>query len=266
MPKDPIDRGRIIEEIGRALEALPWVDALWEGGSAAFDRVDAWSDLDLQAVAEDRRVAELFEVVEGTLSALSRIKSVYRVPEPTWHGHSQRFYELENTDRFLMIDFCGISRSNPNRFLEREIHGDARFVFDRGSVAAGIVPGDAAMWDARLRERMEQLKARFRMFQPLVAKDCLRGRPLDAAHFYQSLTLAPLVEMLRIKHDPWRHNFGWRYLQFDIPVEEHARLVRLAYPGRMDAIPALQADAVRWFEELAAELDGRKELTPRDRK
>ncbi|HUG13037.1 MAG TPA: hypothetical protein VMM36_18610 [Opitutaceae bacterium] len=263
MPTPSLSRRAMIAALAKALEALPWVDALWEGGSAAFGRVDECSDVDLQAVAEDSQAPGLFDIVETTLAALSPIKQVYRVPEPAWHGHAQRFYELEAAGPFLMVDFCVMKRSSKSRFLEREIHGEARFLFDRAGVAAGIKPGDPHAWDARLRDRLAQLTARFRMFQSLVTKDCQRGRPLDALNFYQALTLVPLVEMLRIKHDPWRHNFGWRYLQYDLAAEDHARLERLAYPGTLEAIPALHEEAMRWFEELAAELAARETLTPR---
>ena len=263
MPAPTLSRSAIIAALAKSLEALPWVDALWEGGSAAFGRDDRWSDVDLQAVAEDSQAPGLFEIVEATLTPLSPIKQVYRVPEPAWHGHSQRFYELEAAGPFLTVDVCVMKRSNPNRFLEREIHGEARFLFDRAGVKAGNAPGDPVAWDARLRDRIAQLTARFRMFQSLVTKDCFRGRPLDALHFYQSLTLAPLVEMLRIKHDPWRHNFGWRYLQYDLPADDYERLVRFAYPGRLEMIPALHEEAVRWFEQLDAELAARSVLTRR---
>lgn len=262
MPANRIAREHIIQEIAGALGALPWVDALWEGGSAAFGRADAWSDIDLQAVTEDSRSQEVFDLLEHALSGISPITDVYRVPEPAWHGHSQRFYMLADAGPFLMVDFCSMKRSNPTRFLEREIHGEARFLFDRTGVKDGIQPGDPGKWDAKLRDRIEQLSARFRMFQPLITKDCLRGRPLDAMHFYQSLTLAPLVELLRIKHDPWRHNFGWRYLWADLPADAHARLVRLAYPGTLGAIPALHEEAVKWFEELAGELSTTRSLIP----
>jgi hypothetical protein len=263
MPAPTISRTDIIAALTKSLGAEPWVDALWEGGSAAFGRADKWSDVDLQAIAEDSQTVRIFEIIEATLTALSPINQVYRVPEPAWHGHSQRFYELEAAGPFLMVDFCVMKRSSTNRFLEREIHGKARFLFDRAGVQAAVTPGDANAWDARLRDRIVQLTARFRMFQPLVTKDCLRGRHLDALHFYQALTLAPLVEMLRIKHDPWRHNFGWRYLQCDLPADDYEGLVRLAYPGRLEAIPALHEEAVHWFEQLAAELAARETLTPR---
>ena len=36
-----------------ALEPLPGALALWQGGSAAFGRADAWSDLDLYVLAEE---------------------------------------------------------------------------------------------------------------------------------------------------------------------------------------------------------------------
>ena len=263
MPSFSLSREQIIEAIAAALEPLPWVDALWEGGSAAFGRVDEWSDVDLQAIAGDDRIIDVFEIVAAALGKLSPISLEFRVPEPAWHGHSQRFYLLEAAGPFLMVDFCAMKRSNPNRFLEREIHGRARFIFDRAGVAAGIAPADPAVWDEKLRERLAQLKIRFRVFQPLVTKEGLRDNPLDAMHFYQGLTLVALVELLRIKHDPWRHNFGWRYLKHDLPPGDYSRLVRLAYPGSAAAIPGLHEEAMQWFDELAAELDARTELTPR---
>jgi len=262
MSHPSLSRSQIFESLAKALEVLPWVDALWEGGSAAFGREDEWSDMDVQVIVEDPRVPELFVVVEDVLGSLSPISAVFKVPEPAWHGHSQRFYELEKAGPFLIVDFCAIRRSNPNRFLEREIHGEPRFVFDKTGVAAGVLPGDSRAWDVRLRERIAQIQVRFKMFQTLVTKECLRNRPLDAAHFYQALTLGPLVEMLRIKHDPWRHHFGWRYLSYGLPAAEHIRLVRLAYPGSVEAIPELHEEAQRWFESLAKELAARPVLTP----
>ena len=44
----PLTRAEILVTLRAALEPLPYTHALWEGGAAAFGRVDDWSDIDLQ--------------------------------------------------------------------------------------------------------------------------------------------------------------------------------------------------------------------------
>jgi hypothetical protein len=62
---------------------------MWEGGAAAFKRVDQWSDIDLQVDVADDRVADTFAVIEKTLTKLSPIGLKYALPSPTWHGHAR---------------------------------------------------------------------------------------------------------------------------------------------------------------------------------
>ena len=56
MPQPPLTRSAILTTLRQALEPLPYVHAMWEGGAAAFGRVDEWSDIDLQVDADDLRV------------------------------------------------------------------------------------------------------------------------------------------------------------------------------------------------------------------
>ena len=79
-----LGRDEITQTLRAALEPQRFVLAAWLGGSAAFDRVDAWSDIDLQVLCEDGRSAEIFARVEAALSSLSPISLVYEVPAPTW--------------------------------------------------------------------------------------------------------------------------------------------------------------------------------------
>lgn len=56
-----------------ALRPLPQVLAGWEGGSAAFDLVDEYSDIDLNFLLEDAApVDPAHAVVESALSTISR--------------------------------------------------------------------------------------------------------------------------------------------------------------------------------------------------
>lgn len=90
-------REEIVETITAALEPLDFVLALWQGGSAAHGYTDEWSDIDIEVIVEDNCVEEIFDIVEKSLKTSSEISFKYRIPEPTWHRHSQCFYQLKES-------------------------------------------------------------------------------------------------------------------------------------------------------------------------
>jgi predicted nucleotidyltransferase len=85
----PHNEAKNLELIIATLEPKDFVLALWQGGSAAHGSTDEWSDIDIQVIVEDDRVEETFDIIEESLKTLSEIRFKWRVPEPTWHGHSQ---------------------------------------------------------------------------------------------------------------------------------------------------------------------------------
>ena len=255
-------RESLLKTVYSALATQPWVNALWEGGSTAFSRDDEWSDVDLQVDVEDAHVAEAFSVVEAALAKIAPTELVFVMPEPAWHGHSQRFYRFANTPPWVMLDFCVMRRSNPNKLIEPEIHGDARVLIDRIGLFSNLPKVDRAGLETKLQAKLAQLIVRFDLFQTLVTKEVWRQHPLDAAHFYQGLTLAPLIALLRLKHDPLRHDWSARYLHHVLPAEEAARLTRLTYLAEVTEIPVKQTEAVAWFHQIAAELKARPRLVP----
>jgi len=101
---------------------------MWEGGAASFDRVDEWSDIDLQVDVEDERVDDVMELAGQVLAELSPIELQFALPQPTWHGHSQTFFWLHNAGPYLLVDFVVMKHSIPTKFLEYEIHGRARCI------------------------------------------------------------------------------------------------------------------------------------------
>ena len=76
-----LSRDKIVQTLVSVLEPLEYVHAFWEGGAAAFNRIDEWSDIDLYVVVDDDRVDAAFGVVEKTLKSLSPIKQKYSVPQ-----------------------------------------------------------------------------------------------------------------------------------------------------------------------------------------
>jgi hypothetical protein len=84
------------------LEPLNYIHSFWEGGAAAFNRIDEWSDIDLYLVVDDNKVDEAFFAVEKVLKSLSPIKQKYEVVHPLQSGVFQAFYKLEEASQFLM--------------------------------------------------------------------------------------------------------------------------------------------------------------------
>lgn len=249
-----VTREQILESVTAAFQPQEHILALWQGGSAAFGRADQWSDVDLHVVVQDERVFETFELAEQVLSALSPIDLKFVVPQPTWHGHHQTFYRLKDAGKFLLVDLAVMKYSNPNRFLEIEQHGQAVVHFDK----ADIVQAPTFDWQAhnrRLQARMPILRTMFDIFQTLTLKEIERNNPIDALVFYQSHTLRPLVEVLRMQYQPERFDFGPRYLAYDLPAEVVSRLEKLYYPTDVQALRAAQAEAQAWFFQIADQLN-----------
>ena len=148
-------------------------------------------------MTECRTIAEL----ESALRELSPIDLRYRLPEPTWHGHSQAFYRLENASPFLLLDFVVMKASAEDKFLQPAIHGRPRVYFDKSGVVS-YEPFEAESFAEKLRHRVSELRVLFDMFQILTEKELNRGNAIEAVAFYQSYTIRPLVQALRILHDP----------------------------------------------------------------
>lgn len=247
----PIDRQTIVSSLRSTLESRPDVLALWEGGAAAFDRVDEWSDIDLQIICEDDRVEETFAAVEETLRSIAPIEKRFRLPEPTWHGHAQAFYRLEDSSPYLMIDLVIMKRSAGGRLREQETHGTSVIHFDKGDLLGDEHIDREAML-AQIEKRLAQMGATFELFQPLVLKEVHRGNEIEAVQYYHGMTLRPLVELLRINHAPARYTFHTRYVYYDLPADVVARLAPLFLPVDGDDLRRKHAEAGAWFAELLA--------------
>ena len=250
----PVGREEILAALGAALGPLPGALALWEGGSVAFGRADALSDLDLYVLAEDQAVEEILAAVEAALEGLSPFAARLRLPEPTWHGHAQAFYLLRDAPEHLVVDLVVLRRSLPDRFLERERHGVPIVHFDRtGEVAPA--PLDREAFAEAAARRLAALRSEFALFQGFVRVEVARGNALAALAAYRGYTLRPLLEVVRLRHCPERYDYGLKYSQADLPEEVVRRLEHLAYFAGIEGIPDRQRQAEAWFAETVAALE-----------
>lgn len=244
-----LTRNQILSKLNKVYEPEAYIHAVWEAGSAAFDRIDEWSDIDLHVVVEDDHVEDVFQITEAALEKLSTIDLIFEVPQPTWHGHAQKFYRLKDAPEYLQVDLAVMKFSNQNRFLEAELHGEAQILFDRSGVVNSL-PLDRDELKRKLAVRLVSMRNQFDMFQILVRKEVYRRQAIDALAYYHALTIRPLVELLRIKYQPERYQFSLRYLYYDLPEEIAKRIEKLVFVRDIDDILVKQAEAEKWFFEI----------------
>lgn len=253
MENYPLKREVVLQALKEGLEPLDYVLAMWEGGAAAFGRVDEWSDIDVQFVVEDGRAEDAFLIIEQALAELSTIDLKLRTPSLPWPGIFQWFYRLQNGGPYLLVDTAVIERSAPEKLLQPEIHGEAVFYFDKAGIEASVPAWDAAAWQKRLAERRQDMRVSFEMFQSLTLKELNRGNWLEAFGFYQAYTLRPLVEALRMHYAPTRYNFHTRYVYYELPSAVVQRLEGLYFVRDGEEIRQKQAEAQAWFYEMMSE-------------
>jgi hypothetical protein len=252
---DPtITRQAIIEALTAAVEREPCVRAAWLGGSDASGRTDRWSDVDIQLIVEDDRIEEAYACVHAALEALSPIELRHRFPMPTWHGHEQEILKLAASDPWSIVDLVIMAQSHPDRFLERARHGEPLTLLDRdGLVVPAPLDRDAHL--TRLRARLATLRVTFPLFQSFVTKAALRGHVADAMHEYQTCTLRPLIELLRMRHCPERFDYGPRYLDRDLPASLREAVEALVFVPTVEAIESFRHRAAALFATQIRELD-----------
>lgn len=249
-----LTRDIIIQTLVEALEPLHYTHAFWEGGGAAFERIDEWSDIDLYLIVDDEKVDETFHVVEEALRSLSSIEQKYEVLHPPPLALYQAFYKLESASEYLLIDLAILTPNSPDKFLEPEIHGNAIFYFNK-SDKIQPPPLDKDALVTKLQTRWERSKTRFSMFNSFVQKEINRGNNLEALDFYRAYTFAPLIEALRIKHNPFHHNFRTHHIHYELPPETIKKLERLCFIKDAKDLQEKYIEATHWFHEIMSEID-----------
>lgn len=238
-------RRTVIERLIAGLLPLAPVRACFEGGSAATGRLDDFSDVDLVIVAPLSASEAVFDAVETALSACGAITHRWAVEPPPFPDTAQRFYFLADAPPFFAVDCVIVTEPAVPQFLERERHGAPLLYFDRsGKIRAR--PVDQPSLAAKRAHRWRQLQGAAPVYAMLVDKELARDRPLEALGFYQAL-LRTLLEVLGIEHRPDRFDFGWRYVESQMPEGARRLIAHYAFVADPETLR-------KRAPELAAEL------------
>jgi hypothetical protein len=239
MVENKLQRKQIIKAVVDALEPLSFVHTLWQGGAAAFNRVDQWSDIDFMVIADRDSIPMVFETAEKALEKTTGIEKIFDVPQPTPHGFFQKFYRLNNTSPFLLIDFAVGDFEKPDKFLEPEIHGNPIVHFDRKNMMLAL----------------ERAKTRFDIFQLFFDKEYNRCNYLDAFDFYYNFAIGGLLAVLRMKHSPYHYTFRSKYANYDLPPEVVKRLEDLYFVKGPKDMREKYLQVREWFGTAVKELE-----------
>jgi hypothetical protein len=254
MNGEKLTRKIIIQTLVNVLEPLNYIHAFWEGGAAAFNRIDEWSDIDVYLIVDDKKAAEAFVAVEKALKSLSPIKQKYEVSHPPQSGIFQAFYRLKDANEYLIIDLAVLTVSSPDKFLEPNVHGKVVFYFNKtDEVKPPLL--DKEMLVKKCCERLKRSRARFDMFNNFVQKEINRGNHLEAIDFYYKLILGSLVEALRIKHNAVHHDFKMHYIHYELPSEITEKLKRLYFVTDEEDLQRKYHMASKWFHDVILEID-----------
>ena len=242
-------RAEIVEALRKALVQIDYVQAFWEGGAGAWNRIDEWSDIDAYLLVDDGKVQDAFESVEKALTALSPIRQKYVVSNNPSQGFSQAFYRLDNASEFLILDLGILTSSSSDKYLEPEIHGKSIFHFNKKGLDQ-TPPVDQESFQKKSVESMEVMKERFKMFSNFVDKEIKRENSLEALEYYRTIIIPSLVQALRAKHNPMHYDFRMRYIHHEPPKGTVTRLEKLSFVIGIDDLEAKNAEATRWFNEM----------------
>ena len=243
-------RERVAATIVATLRDDPAIAAIGEGGAAARGRADEFSDLDLMIVAPVAGAAAIFAIVESALQTIAPITHTWRVEPPGFPDMVQRFYFLADAPRHFAVDCSVITPAGIVAFLERERHGEMIVWFDRDAALTSR-PIDAESLARRRAHRLAQLRGAVPVYSMLVDKELERGHALEAYGFYQVLVRA-LIELLGMQHRPDRFDFGWRYVERELPPSAQALIARHAFVPDGQSLAPLSASLV---DEITGLLD-----------
>jgi hypothetical protein len=241
-------RARISSAVTEALRPLPTVLAGWEGGSAAFGAVDAYSDIDLEyLVSDDASFELLYEAAERALQTVSTISGSHTPLKG-------RYYKLEDGGDFLLVDLIFTRVGDSDHQLDVERHGEKVPLFDKGDWLRPR-PLDEGALAIKRETRYRELQTWFPMSQVFVRKAILRGQHVEAVNAFWAVTLKPLAELLRMRYCPVRWDFGVRYLDRDLPPGVYEQVRDLALVRDLEDLQAKWERATAWGSELLRELE-----------
>lgn len=247
---------KILSQAESSLRFSSHTLVMWLGGSTATGHEDELSDTDICVISKD--AAHTFDALEKGLPLRSL---TWKVEKSIWENFTQKFYVFTEGPETYYLDFGVFTSLDPQdyvEFLNTTRHGEPQIIFDKISLferAKSIhreqsPPQNSDSQDTLLSESTEpsphfdpqQWQASFEILYRTTLKEALRGKFIDAFHFYQRLVNA-WIQLQRLYKTPAKRDFGARYLYRDLSVADTTYIESL-----------LQVQSVEELQKKAADL------------
>ncbi len=249
-------------DLSRYDDLLSWIDArhredpdvraCWIGGSAATGGYDDHSDLDLNVLATPGTFARVFDDLVESLRSSFELTSLWVLPESTYDDGRQLFATLDEDPGALtaptrLVDIVVFEPSDLRRFVDVRRHGTPLVRFDPDGLIV-VRDDDADALRRGAAETADQIRQRRLVAEWLVNRALARDHLPEAVSLYLRFALLPVVQLLRARDCPARHDYLFRYLHTDLRQEDAARIDTLL-PG-VERLRELSAECFAWQDEL----------------
>lgn len=229
--------------------------AAWIGGSAVTGGYDDWSDLDAEMLAAPGTHVAVFDRLVASYRSSFDPSSVWQIPESVDPQVRQIISTIEADPGSLaaptrILDIVVKDLDESTRRVDVVRHGSPLMLHDpEGVVELG--PESADDQHRRMTETVSQIRQRREVGHWLVNRAVARGQLPEALSLYVRFALTPVVQLLRIRDCPRRHDYGLRYLHTDLDPADAARIDALL-PGS-DRLRELSDACFAWQDELLAQ-------------
>lgn len=209
-------KNKLIQSLN-SLKEISFIYAVWLEWSEAMSKSDDCSDIDIWIDCEDDYENQAFDELKKVLTKISKIDFEYEKE----HEHPQifqRFFHLEKTSEFLIIDVCVQSHSRKIAFTKWNKDEEVKIIFDKKEVIK-YKDLDVKSLENTLKLRILELEKTFLFFQVWVKKWIKRNSFLETLYYYQNYVLEPLIELLKIIHEPTKKDFWLKHIERDLPKD-----------------------------------------------
>lgn len=244
---------QVVEELKGLLYRNNQVIAAWEGGAAATGYDDKYSDLDLSVICEDDAVETIFPLLDKHLGNELGVIRKLRMPEPTWHGFSQCFYQVKNVPEFFYLDILVIKKSSPSKLTESDRHGNARVWFEKEKVLDNTpTPADEILKKGRNFFKLATQSDFLQIIE--INKNIARRNFVETYPMFYQFVFRQLGTMLNLKYRPNKVDFGLRYCSRDYPVEKVELIESCFRVGSIEELAKKFGEIESIYQQLKKEM------------
>ncbi len=223
--------------------------AIWEGGSAATNHLDTYSDLDIMMATDEAYIETLFKEIDCFFDEKFGILESLRMPEPSWHGFSQKFYKLDKTESWFYIDLCILPNTIQDSFTAQDRHGMSVVWKDERDFINNE-PTSVQDINVLAKEAYERA-VQFNFVSRLeIEKALYRNHFIDAYQSMLVFVMRHLAPLLNIEHRKAKADFGLRYADRDYSESDYALILRFFSCSKIEELKPLFGELFARYETL----------------